>query len=126
MGGRKRRALHTKLRSERVELDVINADKKLSPGMVAEAVISLSGSGSTFVMPKSALINSSEGLFLIKVVSKKTERIAVSKGQETESQAEVFGELNEGDVFVAKASEEIRNGTTIQSMILPLTEQVIH
>ncbi|WP_428665160.1 efflux RND transporter periplasmic adaptor subunit [Runella sp.] len=107
-------ALDTKLRSERVELDVINADKTLSPGMVAEAIINLSRSNNTFVVPKSALINTSEGLFLIKVVNKKTERVEVTKGQETVSEAEVFGNVNEGDVFVAKASEEIRNGTVIQ------------
>lgn len=107
-------ALDTKLRAERIEVDVLNPTKKLSPGMVAEAAIALSRSNNTFVVPKSALVNSSEGLFLVKVVNKKTERVSVTKGQETEDKVEVFGPISEGDTFIKIGSEEIRNGTLIQ------------
>jgi multidrug efflux pump subunit AcrA (membrane-fusion protein) len=108
-------AMDTQLRSERVELDVYNTDNQLSPGMVAEAIISLSGgSESSFVVPKSAVVNSTEGIFLIKVTNSKAGRIVVKKGRETDSLSEVFGDLHAGDIFVKKGSEEIRNGTSIQ------------
>jgi RND family efflux transporter MFP subunit len=111
---RRSEALDVKLRSERIELDVYNKDKKLSPGMVAEAMLSLSGQDSSFVVPRSAVVNSTEGVFLIRVEDKKTQRMVVTKGRETDSLTEVFGDIRPGDVFVKKGSEELRNGTVIK------------
>ena len=48
-------ALDTRLRSERVEMDVVNPDKKLLPGMIAELTIPMEGNDSTFVVPKTAV-----------------------------------------------------------------------
>jgi membrane fusion protein (multidrug efflux system) len=104
-------AMDTQLRSERIELDVFNTDNQLSPGMVAEAKISLTGSDSSFVVPKSAIVNSTEGVFMIRSDNGKAERIAVKKGRETDSLSEVFGDLHLGDSFVRKGSEEIREGS---------------
>ena len=48
-------ALDNRLHSQRVEMDVINNDKKLLPGMVAEVNLPLPASDSTFIVPKSAV-----------------------------------------------------------------------
>lgn len=106
-------AMDTQLRSERIELDVFNTDNQLSPGMVAEATIGLTGSDSSFVVPKSAVVNSTEGVYMIRSDNGKAARIAVKKGRETDSLIEVFGDLQAGDKFVRKGSEEIRNGSSI-------------
>lgn len=107
-------ALDVQLRSEHIELDVMNADNLLAPGMVAEATISLAGSDSAFVVPKSAVVNATDGVYMIRSDNGKAERISVKKGRETDSLSEVFGALQEGDTFVRKGSEEIRNGSSIQ------------
>jgi membrane fusion protein (multidrug efflux system) len=107
-------AMDTQLRAERIELDVYNPDNELSPGMVTEAKIGLTGSESAFVVPKSAVVNSTEGVYLIKSVDGQAERLPVKKGIETDSLSEVFGDLHLSDRFVKKGSEEIRNGTHIQ------------
>ena len=107
-------AMDTQLRSERIELDVFNTDNKLSPGMVAEATVSLNGSDSAFVVPKSAVVNSTEGVYMIRSDSGRAERIAVRKGRETDSLSEVFGDLHVGDKFVRMGSEEIREGSSIK------------
>lgn len=101
-------AMDKLLRSERIELDVLNEDNQLSPGMVAEAILSLSGSDSTFLVPRSAIVNSAEGVFLVKVADNKTQRILVKKGRETDSLTEVYGNLQPGETFAKKGSEEIR------------------
>jgi RND family efflux transporter MFP subunit len=111
---RRSEALDRQLRSERIELDVYNTDKKLSPGMVAEATLSLSGKDSSFVVPKSAVVNSTEGVFMIKVADKKTQRMEVTKSRETDSLVEVFGNFHPGDVFVKRGTEELRNGAVIR------------
>ena len=106
-------ALDLKLRSERVEMDVANTDKKLLPGMIAEVMLTLSGKDSTFVVPKTALVSSNEGLYVIKVVSNKTQRVMVKKGRELNDKVEIFGELALNDRLLTKATEEIRDGSAV-------------
>ncbi|HEY4289911.1 MAG TPA: efflux RND transporter periplasmic adaptor subunit [Puia sp.] len=102
------------LRSERIELDVVNNDLRLSPGMVAETVIQLSGRGDGYVVPKSAVLNSTEGVFLIQNLNGKAVRVPVQKGRDTDSLSEVFGQgLEQGFLYLKKASEEIHDGSTI-------------
>ena len=107
-------ALDLKLRSERVEMDVHNTKGNLLPGMVAEVVLPLNAKDSTFVIPKSALVNSAEGTFVIKVVNHKATRIDVKKGREIDDKIEIFGELNSKDKLVKIASEEIKEGDDIK------------
>jgi membrane fusion protein (multidrug efflux system) len=108
-------ALDLKLRSERVELDVINSDEKLLPGMVAEVILPLNSKKETFVVPKSAVVNTAEGIFLIKVVNKKAQRIKVSLGLEVDDQIEVFSDLlQQNDILLSKANEEIKDGDDIK------------
>ena len=107
-------ALDLRLRSERVEMDVVNNDGKLLPGMVAEVKVPLNAKDSTFVVPKSAVINGAEGIFVIRVKDNKTQRVAVKKGRETDENTEIFGELAPDDKLVKQASEELRDGTEIK------------
>ncbi|UFH55985.1 efflux RND transporter periplasmic adaptor subunit [Spirosoma sp. KNUC1025] len=106
-------ALDKRLRSERVEVDVLNDNKKLLPGMIAEVNVPLPTKSSTFVVPKSAVVNSTTGVFLIRVKDQKAEWVPVKKGIEADDKIEVFGQLTEGDHFVAAANEEIRDGSPI-------------
>lgn len=106
-------ALDLRLRSERVEMDVINSDNKLLPGMVAEVLLPLKAQDSTFVVPKSAVINTSEGVFVIRVKDNKTQRVEVKKGRETAESVEIFGALDANDKLVKAASEELKDGTKI-------------
>ncbi len=107
-------ALDSKFRSERIEMDVFNDDRKLLPGMVAEISIPLStGKDSAFVIPQSALVNSSERLAVIKVENGKAKWVNITKGRNANGQVEVFGEIKSGDTLVGVATEEIRDGAAI-------------
>jgi len=108
-------ALDYRLRSERVEMDVDNTNKKLLPGMVSEVKIPLPANDSTFIVPKGALVNGTERIFVIKVVDNKTEWIDVKKGRESDGKIEVFGDLHPGDQVIKVATDEIRNGSTINT-----------
>jgi membrane fusion protein (multidrug efflux system) len=107
-------ALDLKLRSERVEMDVHNTKGNLLPGMVAEVLLPLNAKDSTFVVPKSALVNAAEGMFVIKVVNHKATRIDVKKGREIDDKIEIFGDLNPKDKLVKIASEETKEGDVIK------------
>jgi len=109
-------ALDTRLRSERIEMDVSNNDKKLLPGMIAEVNISLPGTDSSFVVPRTAFVNSTEKQFVIRIRNHKAEWVEVKKGREEASRVEIYGNLAAGDQLVRMASEEIRNGSTQETV----------
>lgn len=106
-------ALDKRLRSERVEVDVMNSDKKLLPGMIAEVTVPLPTKSNTLIAPKSAIVNSSTGVFVIRVKDNKAEWVPVKRGLEADEKVELFGPLNEGDKLIKTASEEIRDGSPV-------------
>lgn len=106
-------ALDNRLRSQRIEMDVTNDNKRLLPGMVANVIIPLSTKDSTYILPKTAIVSSQERIFVIKVANNKAEWVDVKKGRENEGKVEVFGELAAGDKIVKVGSEEVRNGSTV-------------
>ncbi len=107
-------SLDAKLRSERLEMDVQNNNKTLLPGMYAEVKLDLPATDSTFIIPKTALVQSTEKVFVIRVVNGKAEWVDVQKGREADGRVEVFGKLNEGDQLVQAANDEIRNGAPVK------------
>ena len=107
-------ALDLRLRAERIEMDVPNASKVLLPGMVAEVNIPLPANASTFIISKKALLDTSEGLFVLKVADNKAVKVGIKKGRETDDKVEVFGDLAEGDKLVAEPTEEMHEGMTIK------------
>ncbi len=111
-------ALDNRLRAERIEMDVINDDKKLLPGMVAEVNIPLPASDSTFVVPKTSVVNSTERLFVIKVSDNKANWVDIKKGREVGDKVEIYGDLRQGDSLVKTASEEIRNGSSLNKVTI--------
>lgn len=106
-------ALDSRLRAERIEMDVINNDKKLLPGMVAEVNMPLPARDSTFVVPQSAVVNSTERVFVIRVVDHRAQWVDVKKGREENGHTEIYGRLSEGDTIIKVASEERRDGSPI-------------
>ena len=106
--------LDKKLRSERVEVDVMNEDKKLLPGMIAEVTVPLPTKSSTLIVPASAIVNASTGVFVIRVRDHKAEWVPIKKGLEADDKVEIFGSLAEGDSLVTTATEEIRDGSAVK------------
>jgi RND family efflux transporter MFP subunit len=109
-------ALDLKLRSERVEMDVYNTNKKLLPGMIAEVNIPMPARDSSLVVPKTAIVNSQERIFVIRIRDNKAEWITVTRGREANGNVEVFGELQPGDQLIKQANEEIREGSEVKNL----------
>lgn len=111
-------ALDSKLRSQRVEMDVVNEDRVLLPGMIANVNLTMSGD-STMVVPATSVVSTQERVFVIRVDGDTARWVDVTVGRLSEGNREIFGELEPGDVLVKKASDEIRNGRPI-SVAKPL------
>jgi len=108
-------ALDSRLRSQRIEMDVSNTDHKLLPGMVVEVLIPLPAKDSTFVVPKTALVNSDESIYVIKVINGRAKKAIVKMGREDEDKVEIYGNIVPGDTLINIATEEIKEGATIDS-----------
>jgi RND family efflux transporter MFP subunit len=109
-------ALDVRLRSQRTEMDVVNTDRKLLPGMIAEVSIPLTGESNTFAVPKSAVLNSTQGTFVIKVVENRAVWVPVKTGSSSTEKTEIFGDVKEGDVLVKVANEEIRDNSDLKNV----------
>ena len=82
--------------------------------MYAEVKVPLTRSVETLFVPKSALINSTEGVFVVRVKDNTAEWINIQKGNTLDSLVEVFGSVRAGEQIVTNASEELRNGKPLK------------
>ncbi|MBS7563458.1 efflux RND transporter periplasmic adaptor subunit [Mucilaginibacter sp. Bleaf8] len=109
-------SLDARLRSERLEMDVENNSKKLLPGMYAEVSVPLKTKDSTFVVPGSAVVQSTERVFVIRIdANRRAQWIDVQKGLQGKEGIEIYSkELNAGDKLVKTATDEIRDGQPVK------------
>jgi RND family efflux transporter MFP subunit len=108
-------ALDNRLRAERVEMDVYNDDRKLLPGMVAEVNLPMPAKDSTFVVPATAIVNSTERVFVIRVDSvHNAQWVDIKTGRTEGGKTEIYGDLKAGDQLIKIASEERRNGSPVK------------
>jgi membrane fusion protein (multidrug efflux system) len=107
-------SLDEKLRSERLEMDVFNNDNRLLPNMYADVNVPLPARDSTIIVPKTAVVTSTEKVFVIKVVDNHAKWVEVKKGLESKDMMEVYGEIKPGDQVIKKGTDEIRDGSPIK------------
>jgi membrane fusion protein (multidrug efflux system) len=107
-------SLDEKLRSERLEMDVYNKDKKLLPGMYADVDVPIPSRDSTFIVPKTAVVTSTEKVFVIRVVNHHAEWVDVKKGFQSGDKMEIYGDVKQGDQLVRRGTDEIRNGSQVK------------
>lgn len=110
---RKANSLDQKFRSEIVQIDVSNGDNALMAGMYAEVILPLSGHRHAVAVPQSAVITSTERKYVILVKDRKALLVNVITGNENKGMIEVFGDVKAGDNVIAKASEEVKEGQTV-------------
>jgi membrane fusion protein (multidrug efflux system) len=107
-------ALDTRLRAERIEMNVANEDKRLLPGMVAEVSVPMAGTEARYVVPKSAVVRSTLGSFVVRLQDAKARWAPVQLGREVGDKVEIYGDLSKGEMLARIATEELRDGTPLQ------------
>lgn len=108
-------ALNTNLRSEQMQMDISNKNRELLPGMFAEVTLQLTNKQKTFVVPQTAVTGNSQRIFVIRVVDNKAQWVDVKKGRETTDSLEVYGALKPGDLLVSNATDQLKNGTAVNT-----------
>ncbi len=110
---RSARSLVEENRAMMAEFDVSNQAQELKAGMYAEVRMPVERSVKTMFVPKTAVVSSSEKVFVIRVQDDKAIWVPVEKGSVVDSLVEVFGDLHTGEPIVKAASEELRDGQAI-------------
>jgi hypothetical protein len=107
-------ALDQKTRTMPVELDVINADGLLSPGMFPSVKWPVHRPGASLFVPKTSVVTTTERTFVVRDHNGHAEWVEVKKGLTEGEMIEVIGELKPGDMVLRRATDEIREGMPLQ------------
>jgi len=97
-----------------VELDVTNSDGSLSPGMYPTVKWPVRKSRAALMVPTSSVVTTTERTFVIRDRSGRAEWVDVRKGAVVGGLIEVLGDLRVGDLVIRRATDETREGSSLQ------------
>lgn len=106
-------ALDPKTRTMPVELDVVNTDGSLSPGMYPQVKWPVRRARPVLLVPASAVVTTTERTFVIREHQGRAQWVDVRKGLIDGDRIEVSGDLHPGDRVLKQATDEIRDGTLL-------------
>jgi RND family efflux transporter MFP subunit len=106
-------SLDQKSRTMPVELDVINRDGSLAPGMYPTVKWPDRRSHPSLFVPKSSVVTTTERTFVVRNRNGHAEWVDVKKGVSDGDLVEVLGDLKPGDKVIRRATDEIRDGTSL-------------
>jgi membrane fusion protein (multidrug efflux system) len=107
------RALDPKTRTMAVELDVVNRDGSLAPGMYPTVKWPVRRGGAAIFVPKTSVVTTTERTFVIRDRDGQAEWVDVKKGVQEGDSIQVIGNLKRGDRVLRRATDEVREGTRI-------------
>jgi membrane fusion protein, multidrug efflux system len=116
---RSARAVDLKTRTMPVEIDVLNADGRLAPGMFASVAWNVRRPQASLFVPSSAIATTTERTFVVRVRNGMTEWIDVKRGSTMKQLVEVFGDLRAGDQIAVRGTDELRAGTRVTPKLAP-------
>lgn len=106
--------LDQKNRTMAVELDVMNRDGSLAPGMYPTLKWPVRRLRPALFVPKASVVTTTERTFVIRDQAGHAEWVDVKKGAGEGDLIEVVGNLKSGDKVVRRATDELRDGMPIQ------------
>jgi membrane fusion protein, multidrug efflux system len=107
-------SLDQKTRTMAVELDVVNRDGSLSPGMYASVKWPVQKSRPALFVPRTSIVTTTERTFVILNRNGHAAWVDVVTGPWDGGLIEVSGNLRAGDMVVRQATDEIREGSATQ------------
>jgi membrane fusion protein (multidrug efflux system) len=108
-------SLDQKTRSMPVELDVVNRDGSLDPGMYPSVKWLVRSPRHSLFVPRTSVVTTTERTFVIVDQNGRARWIDVRKGAAEGDLIEVAGDLKAGDMVVRRGTDELREGALLQS-----------
>jgi membrane fusion protein, multidrug efflux system len=108
-------ALDMRTRTMPVELDVLNPQRLLAPGMYPSVLWPVERSGPSLLVPPSSVVTTTERVFVIRNNNGDAQWVDVRQGPTVGNLVEVIGHLKPGDEIVERGTDEIRDGSELKS-----------
>jgi membrane fusion protein (multidrug efflux system) len=102
------------MQQEAIEIDVLNTNGQLKPGMYAEVRIPMLSGAKSLLVPNNAIVRSTEHEYVIKDSAGKADLVNIKEGLVSNDSTEVFGNLKAYDKVLIHASDEIKQGDELQ------------
>ncbi|TSJ40484.1 efflux RND transporter periplasmic adaptor subunit [Mucilaginibacter corticis] len=102
------------MRSEAIEIDVMNTKDQLKPGMYAEVTIPMLSGTKSLLVPNTAIVRSTERKYVITVQNGKAKLVDIKEGLVGKDSTEVFGALTTGGKIVNNAGDEVKDGDKVE------------
>jgi membrane fusion protein, multidrug efflux system len=109
------RSVDVSTRTMAVELDVVNADGRLTPGAFGQVQWPVHRPGPSLLVPSGSVASTTGRTFVVRVRNGKTEWVDVKTGVTAGPLVEVFGDLRAGDEIAARGTDELRAGTNVRA-----------
>jgi len=110
---RKSGSINLSNRSETWEFTVQNGGRNLKAGMFASATIKFGREERSILVPSSAIATNLEKKFVIRLRNGAAEWVDVKSGFNQNDKIEIFGAIQEEDVLLTAATDEIKPGTKL-------------
>ncbi len=108
-------SLDVKTRTEPVELNYWNTDKTVDPGMFPQITWPMKRSYQTNFVPSTAIKESLETPFVVKIKDGIAHRIEVRRGQTMGDFVEIFGDVQAGDLVAEHGTENLAEGMEVKA-----------
>ena len=106
-----------KTRTMAVELEVPNADGRLSPGGFSQVRWPLKRPGLSLLVPSRSVASTTDRVFVVRIRNGRTEWVDVKTGVISGLMVEVFGgDLRAGDQVAARGTDELRAGVQVKAV----------
>jgi membrane fusion protein (multidrug efflux system) len=109
------RSVDVSTRTMAVELDVANADGRLTPGAFCQVRWPVHRTGPSLLVPSGSVASTTGRTFVVRIRDGRTEWVDVKTGVVSGPLVEVFGDLRAGDEIAARGTDEIRAGTNVRA-----------
>jgi RND family efflux transporter MFP subunit len=106
--------LDQKTRTMAIEMDVMNRDGSLAPGMYPTLKWPVRRSRPGLFVPKTSVVTTTERTFVIRDQAGRAEWVDVKKGLSEGDLVEVIGNLKPGEKVIRQATDEIRDRAPIR------------
>ena len=104
-----------KTRTMPVELDVVNSQRLLAPGMYPSVLWPVERSKASLLVPSTSIVTTTERVFVIRNNNGRAQWVDVRRGPTAGNLVEVYGDLKPGDEIVQRGTDEIRDGAPLQA-----------
>ena len=109
-------ALDRTTRSLQVEVDVVNAKRKLTPGMYADVSLHLAGNPDALIVPVEAVDRGTSGAAVLVVNTNNTvERRAVRTGLETPNEVQILDGVRDGERVIVGNLASFEPGQRVEA-----------